>query len=397
MTAKLDIIVLGSTGFTGRLACRYLARKAEVAGRWGIAGRSEAKLAALKAELGIDVPTFVADADQPATVDAVCAKAACVIACAGPFTRVGMPVVEACVRHGTHYVDSTGEIAFVRRAIAAHHAEAARKGVVIVPCCGFDCVPADLGNYVVHREAPEPVTVVRGYFQGNPAGVSNGTMNSVACVMDAMSTEDMSPLALVPETGVQPTGAPTRYGVWYENGRFTGFFLAAAGDERLVRRTNSLMGTSAVYVEAMQGSLAQVVRLTLATYAIFMAVMIAPVRRWLIAKYFTGTGIGPTDEAMAKSDFRCDFVGETVSGRRVETTMIAKEDAYTATALFLGECALSALTLARRGTLKGGVLTPAYAFGDELVRRSREAGVEIDTVIIGGSGGSVADEAKKVR
>ncbi|KAG5498183.1 hypothetical protein JIQ42_02987 [Leishmania sp. Namibia] len=382
MASKLDILVMGATGFTGRLTCRYLARKTELKERWGIAGRSAAKLAALKAELGVDVPTLVVDADKPATVDAACAQTACVISCMGPFTLVGMPVVDACVRHGTHYVDCTGEIPFVRRAIAAHHEAAAEKGVAIVPCCGFDCVPADLGNYIVHREAGERVAVVRGYFKSHPAGASNGTMNSVACVIESMTKEDMSPLALVSKSGVQPASTPTHHGVWYENGRFTGFFLTASCDEKLVRRTNSLMGSSAVYVEAMQGSLAHVVRLTLVSYAAVMAIMIAPLRRWMLRKYFSGSSIGPSDEAMARSNFRCEFVGETASGKRVETTLSAKEDPYTATALFLGECAMSALTLARKHSLKGGVLTPAYAFGDELLRRCRDAGISIITVIV---------------
>ncbi|KAG5500363.1 hypothetical protein JKF63_03455 [Porcisia hertigi] len=384
MTSKLDIVVIGATGFTGRLTCRYLARKAELKGRWGIAGRSEAKLAALKADLGIDVPTFVVDTGKPTSVDAVCTQTACVIACAGPFTLVGMPIVDACVRNGTHYVDSTGEISFVRRVIANYHETAAKKGVVIVPCCAFESVPADLGNYIIHRNAGEPLKVVRGYFDVHSAGVSNGTINTIACAIDKMTKRDRSPLALVSESDVQPTSTPTRYGVRYENGRFTGPFLGAYCDEKVVRRTNSLMGSSAVYVEAMQGTLARMLGLTVASYAALMSVMVAPLRRWILDKYFTGTGVGPSDVAMSTSNFCCEFVGETASGRRVGATISAKEDAYTATALFLGECAMCAVTLARKGSVKGGVLTPASAFGDELVDRCRAALISISAAVFSG-------------
>ncbi|GET89952.1 hypothetical protein, conserved [Leishmania tarentolae] len=392
MAAKLDLIVFGATGFTGRLTCRYLARKTALKGRWGIAGRSHAKLMALKGDLDINVPTFVVDANQPATVDAACAQTTCVISCMGPFTLVGMPVVDACVRNGTHYIDCTGETPFVRRAIAAYHETAKRKGLAIVPCCGFDCVPADLGNYVVHREAGGPVTVVQGYLEGTPVGVSNGTINSIGCVLESMTGEDMSPLALVSKADVQPRDTPTRYGVWYENGRFTGFSVTAMCDEKVVRRTNSLMGSSATYVEATQGSLVRVVCLTLTTYVALMAGLIAPLRRWILGRYFSGTSIGPSDESMTNSSFRFHFVGKTASGKRVETTMAAKEDAYTATALFLGECAMSVLNLASKRKLKGGVLTPAYAFGDELVPRCRDAGIKINTVVI-----DCAAEPKKAR
>ena len=37
------------------------------------------------------------------------------------------------------------------RMIKAHQAEAARKGVKIVHCCGFDSIPSDIGTaYLVN-------------------------------------------------------------------------------------------------------------------------------------------------------------------------------------------------------------------------------------------------------
>jgi short subunit dehydrogenase-like uncharacterized protein len=386
MASKLDIIVLGATGFTGRLTCRYLLRKPGLKGHWGIAGRSEEKLAALKKDIGADdVPIFVVDATQPATVDAAVAKAKCVIACAGPFTQVGMPVVDACMRHGTHYVDSTGEFPFVRQVIEKYHDEAVKQNIAIVPCCGFDSVPADIGNYVVHREAGEEVKVVRGYFDLNTAGVSNGTANSISAVMDSMTKADFSSLCLVPKDAVQPTAAPMRKGIWYENGRFTGFILTASGDERVVRRSNSLLRSSSVYVQGSQGSFCRVLATTLACYLVGSIMIVGPLRRWLINRYFTGTGVGPADHSMTRSQYHCSFVGQTISGKSVEVTLRAKEDCYTATAVFLGESALSLLELAGKKKLQGGVLTPSVAFGDTLVHHLRDSGMSIETTVVGGS------------
>jgi len=36
-----------------------------------------------------------------------------VISTVGPFMQYGEPLVAACVKQGTHYVDSTGETPFV--------------------------------------------------------------------------------------------------------------------------------------------------------------------------------------------------------------------------------------------------------------------------------------------
>ena len=41
-----DIVLLGATGFTGRLTAAYLARHAPRDCRWALAGRNQAKLAA---------------------------------------------------------------------------------------------------------------------------------------------------------------------------------------------------------------------------------------------------------------------------------------------------------------------------------------------------------------
>ncbi|KPI82921.1 hypothetical protein ABL78_8066 [Leptomonas seymouri] len=393
MSSKLDIIVLGATGFTGRLTCRYLLRKPELKGRWGMGGRSQAKLDALKKEIGaVDVPTFVADATIPSTLDAACAKTKCVIACSGPYTLVGMPVVEACMRNGTHYVDTTGEFNFVRQVIEKYHDEAIKKKITVVPCCGFAAVPPDMGNYTVHREAGEEVKVVKGYIDLCAAGVSNGTVNSVATAIENMTKEDFSPLSLVAKDGVQPTATPVHRGIWYENRRLIGYTIGAGADERIVRRSNSLLRSSAVYVESTQGPFLRVLGSTLVFYAVGIVLSIGPLRRWLINRYFTGTSVGPTDHSMSHSSFHCNFVGETVSGKRVETTLSGKDDCYSATATFLVESALSLLALEGKKKLKSGVLTPASAFGDELVRRLRDSGITIDTVVSGGS-----SSAKKVQ
>ncbi len=51
MPRTYDVVLFGATGFTGKLVAEYLARKHASALRWTIAGRSEAKLADVKAEI----------------------------------------------------------------------------------------------------------------------------------------------------------------------------------------------------------------------------------------------------------------------------------------------------------------------------------------------------------
>ena len=51
---------------------------------------------------------MVADISDQASLDAMMARTAVVIALAGPYAKLGTPIVEACIRNGAHYVDLTG-------------------------------------------------------------------------------------------------------------------------------------------------------------------------------------------------------------------------------------------------------------------------------------------------
>ena len=64
---------------------------------------------------------------------------------AGPFARLGKPVVAACVASRTDYVDINGEPLYMRDVIAEHDAAARAAGVRVVLSAGFDSVPFDLG------------------------------------------------------------------------------------------------------------------------------------------------------------------------------------------------------------------------------------------------------------
>jgi short subunit dehydrogenase-like uncharacterized protein len=70
--AEFDIIVYGATGYTGRLVAEHLAQRYGVGGevKWAMAGRSAAKLAEVRDEIGAprDTPLVVADAADPASL-----------------------------------------------------------------------------------------------------------------------------------------------------------------------------------------------------------------------------------------------------------------------------------------------------------------------------------------
>ena len=86
---KLDIVVYGATGFTGRLVAEYLNNQYGVNGqvKWAMAGRSHAKLEAVRDEMGIasDVPLVVADATDSESLNAMVLSSKVILTTVGPY------------------------------------------------------------------------------------------------------------------------------------------------------------------------------------------------------------------------------------------------------------------------------------------------------------------------
>ncbi|MBK6339596.1 MAG: saccharopine dehydrogenase NADP-binding domain-containing protein [Bacteroidetes bacterium] len=83
-------------------------------------------------------------------------KENCCINCRILFIHYGIPVVEACIQEGTHYLDITGEPVFVSNVLKDYDVLAKEKGVLIINCCGFDSIPADLGAFFTLKQFEKP-------------------------------------------------------------------------------------------------------------------------------------------------------------------------------------------------------------------------------------------------
>ncbi len=93
-------------------------------------------------------------------------------------------------------------------------------------------------------------------------------------------------------------------------------------------------------------------------------------------------GSGPSDEVRRAGKFRMEIHTRTTTGARYVAAIEAQGDpGYTATTIMFGE---SALCLAS-GDLRSapGVLTPAAAMGDRLVRRLRNHGLHLAVARLG--------------
>ena len=123
---KYDLVLIGATGFTGRLVAEYLAKEYGVKNEnfvWAIAGRSQNKLKKLKNHLSDidpeaqDLPVLLADNHDRNSLDRITSVSRVIISTVGPYLKYGKKLVESCVSNGADYCDLTGEVPFIRESI----------------------------------------------------------------------------------------------------------------------------------------------------------------------------------------------------------------------------------------------------------------------------------------
>jgi short subunit dehydrogenase-like uncharacterized protein len=377
-----DLVLFGATGFTGGLTARYLARHAPATLRWAVAGRSESRLAALRDALAAinpacaTLPLLPAEVTDPGSLDRVAESSRVVATTVGPFLRYGEPLVAACARAGTDYLDISGEAEFVDRMYLAHHERAVRSGARIVHACGFDSVPHDLGAYFTVRRLPADTPLsVDGYVRAN-ARLSAGTYRS-ALIALARRREAAAAARARRKAEPRPAGrrvraVPGRPGRSAELG---GWVLPLPTlDPLVVRRSAAALpryGPDFRYSHhVLVRRLPAAVAGALGLGALVGLVRIPPVRDWLLRRATPGDG--PSAERRAGSWFRVRFVGAG-GGRRVVTEVSGGDPGYDETAKMLAE---SALCLAcDELPPSAGQVTTAVAMGDALIERLIRAGI----------------------
>ena len=402
---ELDLVLYGATGFVGRLLADYLARTAPDGVRIALAGRSRTKLEAVRTTLGPRAahwPILIADSRDPLALVELAARTRVVATTVGPYAKYGAELVNACVSAGTDYVDLTGEVLFARDSIDAHHDKAAAHGVRIVHSCGYDSIPSDLGVHLLHQAVQADgagdlgdttlVATLRG-------GVSGGTIDSLRTQIDASRPDPAlrrlaaSPYSLSPDRTAEPD-LGRQSDIAIVRGRdiappvrgWTAPFVMGAYNTRVVRRTNALRGyaygRTFNYREVMSVGGSRLSRLYAGGVAAILGGLVLGLSvrptRYLLDRILPAPGDGPSEKTQRDGYFVMDIYTTTTTGARYTARVKGDGDpGYRATAVMLGESALSLVLDRDRLPDTAGVLTPATALGDVLVDRLRSAGLEI--------------------
>ncbi len=397
---EFDVVLYGATGFVGKQTVAYF-RLHYPELRIAVAGRDRRKLEAVANLNGLHAKeqVIVAAADAFDALDGLAQRTRVVLSSAGPFALYGSGLVAACVKAKTHYVDITGETPWVKQMINLYHAQASQDGTRIVPCCGFDSVPSDIGAFLatleIQRRYNEPCRQVRAAFSMK-GGLNGGTLASIANIMaDSQTTNAARDLFLLNPSDQRPSDEAGHQDVVLPKNdaqfkAWIGPFIMATINTRVVRRSAALYGSSnnlnpSAYSQEFQyqeymrfGRGAKAAALG-GTFALGLGVgtvglQFSPIRQWAL-KMGPAPGQGPSEREMDEGGFRCDYIATSVSGKQVIGKMSNKGDpGNRATTKFVCEAAAALIYQLPHlpgGTQMGGVLTPATAFGTLLAERLR--------------------------
>lgn len=399
-----DVVLYGASGFTGRQTVEYFAHHGGEQIRWAIAGRNRQKLEQVKVSCAATVDILVADSQDQEGLDTIAEQTHVMLNTAGPFALYGNAIVDACVRKQTHYVDITGETPWVKSLIQRYHAKAAADGTRIIPCCGFDSVPSDLGTYLVVRFMQQELGVscrwVKAYFQA-AGGFNGGTLASAINLMQSGQSAQMAdPFLLHPQEESPPTDSshnqdPQQPQYDKDIKAWTAPFFMGPVNTRVVRRSSALFdqwqesyGAHFAYQEYLKfdGPLApfSALGVTLGT-GLFALALSQKWARTLLQSRLPQPGEGPSTQIMDEGWFRCELMGQASNGQSVRGLIQNQGDpGNRSTVKFLCESALCLATQADQlpGHHRGGVLTPATGLGDVLANRLRNTGTIIELAII---------------
>ncbi|MDC0207904.1 saccharopine dehydrogenase NADP-binding domain-containing protein [Pseudomonadota bacterium] len=392
MEKDIDIIIYGATGFTGKLCVKYF-QSLNTTVTWAMAGRNLTKLQKVADDHQAKVEILLADSDDESALDNLTSRARVILSTTGPFHRYGSKLVASCIKNHAHYVDITGENFWVKGLIEKHHAEASAKGIRIIPSCGFDSIPSDLGAFFSAQAIGKPIKRIES-FHSYEGGASGGTLETMFSMGELDLGDDLTnPFLLNPEDSYsdeQMQLSSDRVGIAKKSeiNAWSGPFIMATANTRVVRRTEALLalrqesyGPDFTYQEhAFHKSWWSAAK-SLVLTGLSVLILLSPLKR-LVKPFLPKPGEGPSETVQENGWFDCKFIVEASDGTKSVFNMNGKGDpGYKVTSKLVSECALCLIedqNTLPGGVEYGGILTSASGLGESLIARLKRVGINFE-------------------
>jgi short subunit dehydrogenase-like uncharacterized protein len=343
-------MIYGVNGYTGEL----IAKEAKRCGLEPIvAGRREDAVRAVAEPLGFRTRVFSLDSVD--TIAAALANVDALVLAAGPFSATSAPVVEACLRARTHYLDITGEIA-VFEACHARDADARKAGIAVLPGVGFDVIPSDCLAASLKRALPDAISLELA-FSG--ATVSKGTAKTaVEGLPDGGAVRIDGVITKVP-AAARTMDVPFRSGIQHA-------MSIPWGDVSTAYHSTGIPNV-VVFMAASRG----MVRATRMSRP-FVGLLRVPALRRMVKKAIERRVSGPSAEQLDNDVTQLWGRVTAPDGRTLEGTLVTPQ-AYKLTAMG----AVRSVQRVLDG-IQPGMLTPSMAFGADYITQFPGCDLRID-------------------
>ncbi|MBM9500139.1 saccharopine dehydrogenase NADP-binding domain-containing protein [Leptospira sp. 201903071] len=339
---KKNWLLYGANGYTGEL----IARKAAERGfKPVLAGRSELKIRPLAEELGLSYRIF--SLDHAAEVESQIADCFAVLHCAGPFVETAVPMANACIAAGVHYLDITGEIPVYEK-LYALSSKAVAKKVMLLPGVGFDIVPTDCLAVMLKEKLPKAHFLELG-FSGF-TDISRGTLKSALAQLPFGSkVRRNGKIENIPQLSLKK--------IVEVSGSYAEFFAIPWGDVFTAFISTAIPNIT-VY-SSLPAAQAKLLKWLQPTTALLKSSLILKG----VQKLVEITVSGPDDEKRKHGSVL--LWGEAwteASSKKVSIRMRCAEGYE-----FTMESALAAIAKVEKGKTQAGFTTPATVFGSKFV------------------------------
>ena len=385
---KFDLIIWGSTGYTGKLVCEYIFKKYKRTNlKWALGGRNELKIKRLISSLDLKgIPYLIADINNKNSLFEMTKMTRTICSTVGPYAKYGTLLVEACIKSKTNYCDITGETHWIKEIIDKYHTKALKNKVKIIHACGFDSIPSDLGVFYAQNKMKENTgryaSKISMRVVSMKGGVSGGTIHSFLNILEESKKNKSvrkiinNPHSLNPKADHISRDERDLNKIIYDKTSKTWIspFIMASINTRIVRRSNYLMdfkyGETFIYNEALVVG-KSILSKVLGYFRLIPVYLIIKMKnsafKSLLNLLLPKPGQGPSEKRRKSGYFKFRFYVFDNKLKAISSVSGIGCPGYGSTSKMLAESSVC-LALDKLSN-QNGVLTPSTAFGNALINR----------------------------
>ncbi|XP_054000745.1 saccharopine dehydrogenase-like oxidoreductase [Hylaeus anthracinus] len=414
---RLDFVIFGATGFTGKHAVKVAAQLAkEKQIKFGVSGRRKEALITIVKEYAPDIENvriIVADLKDEESLTKMTEQAKVLVNCCGPYRFYGEPVVKACIATRTHHVDVSGEPQYMESIALKYNKAAQDAGIYIISACGFDSIPCDLGVIFTQQKFDGEVNSIETYLSCWVTSKVSGPMvhygTYESAIYGVAHHNELRGLRkqLYPEKLPSLQPKLNRRGLIHQSPLVKGWSMVFPGSDRSV----TLRSQRFLYEKYKQRPVQIQTYVTFKSLFFALATIIFGLMFAVLSKFEFGRNLllkypaffscgtvsheGPSAEALENSHFSITFkaVGWTEKlaeptdkhkdppNKELITKVSGVNPGYGATCIMLLFSAMTILKESDKMPDKGGVLSPGAAFAKtSLIEELNKNGVRFEVV-----------------